>query len=56
MSLDYNLKIQGKLMADSGKAGFSLQKTAQVSLDNLGLVMNQSCFTNNPMCIERLEH
>jgi len=48
MSLDYHLKIQGDLMADSGEAGFSLQKAAQVRLDNLGLVKNHSCFINNP--------
>jgi hypothetical protein len=47
MSLDYHLKIQGDLMADSGEAGFSLQKAAQVRLDNLGLVKNHSCFVNN---------
>jgi len=40
MSFDYHLKIQGDLMADSGEAGFSLQKAAQVRLDNLGLVKN----------------
>ena len=40
MSLDYHLKIQGDLMADSGEAGFSLQKAAQVRLDKLGLVKN----------------
>jgi hypothetical protein len=56
MSSDYHLKIQGELMADSGKAGFSLQKAAQVRLDNLGLVKNHSCFINNPKRMERLEH
>ena len=40
MSVDYHLKIQGVLMADSGEAGFSLQKAAQVRLDKLGLVKN----------------
>ncbi len=55
MSLDYHLKIQGDLMADSGKAGFSLQKAAQVRLDNLGLVKNHSCFINNPKRIKLLE-
>jgi len=41
MSLDYyHLKIQGDLMADSREAGFSLQKAAQVRLDNIGLVKN----------------
>jgi hypothetical protein len=40
MSVDYHLKIQGDLMADSVEAGFSLQKAAQVRLDNLGLVKN----------------
>jgi hypothetical protein len=54
MSLDYNLKIQGELMADSSKAGFSLWKAAQVRLDNLGLVKNHSCFINNPKHMERL--
>jgi hypothetical protein len=52
MSLDYHLKIQGELMADSGKAGFSLQMAAQVRLDNLSLVKNHSCFINNPKCME----
>ena len=55
MSVDYHLKIQGDLMADSGEAGFSLQKAAQVRLDNLGLVKNHSCFINNPKRIELLE-
>ena len=55
MSLDYHLKIQGDLMADSGEAGFSLQKAAQVRLDNLGLVKNHSCFINNPKRIKLLE-
>jgi hypothetical protein len=54
MSLDYHLNIQGDLMADSGKAGFSLQKAAQVRLDSL--VKNHSCFINNPKRIELLEH
>ncbi len=39
----------------SGEAGFSLQKAAQVRLDNLGLVKNHSCFINNPNRIELLE-
>ncbi len=56
MSLDYHLKIQGELMADSSKAGFSLQKAAQVRHDNLGLVIDHSYFINNPKCIEQLEH
>ena len=56
MSLDYHLKIHGELMADSSEAGFSLQKAAQVRLDNLGLVKNHSCFINNPKHMERLEH
>jgi hypothetical protein len=56
MSLDYHLKIQGELMADIGKAGFSLQKAAQVRLDNLGLVTNHSCFINNPKRMEQLKH
>jgi hypothetical protein len=55
MCLDYHLKIQGDLMADSGEAGFSLQKAAQVWLDNLGLVKNHSCFINNQNRIELLE-
>ncbi len=55
MSLDYHLKIQGDLMADSGKADFSLQKAAQVRLDNLGLLKNHSCFINNPKRIKLLE-
>jgi hypothetical protein len=55
MSLDYHLKIQGDLMADRGEAGYSLQKPAQVRLDNLGLVKNHSCFVNNQNCIEILE-
>ena len=55
MSLDYHLKIQGDLMADSGEAGYSLQKAAQVRLDNLGLVKNHSCFVNNQNRIELLE-
>jgi len=55
MSLDYHLKIQGDLMADSGEAGFSLQKAAQVRLDNLGLVKNHSCFINNQNRIKLLE-
>jgi hypothetical protein len=56
MSLDYHLKIQGESMADSSKAGFSLQKAAQVRLDNLGLLKNHSCFINNLKCMEQLEH
>ncbi len=56
MSLDYHLDIQGELMADSGKARFSLQKAAQARLDNLELAKNHSCFINNPKCMERLEH
>jgi hypothetical protein len=56
MSLDYHLKIQGELMADSGKAGFSLQKAAQVRLDNLRLMKNHSYFINNPKRMEQLEH
>ncbi len=55
MSLNYHLKIQGDLLADSREAGFSLQKAAQVRLDNLGLVKNHSCFINNPKRIELLE-
>jgi len=55
MSFDYHHKIQGDLMADSGEAVFSLQKAAQVRLDNLGLVKNHSCFVNNPNHIELLE-
>ena len=55
MRVDYHLKIQEVLMADSGKAGFSLQKAAQVRLDNLGLVKNHSCFVNNQNRIELLE-
>ncbi len=55
MSLNYHLKIQGDLMADSGEAGFSLQKAAQVGLDNLGFVKNHSCFINNPKRIKLLE-
>jgi hypothetical protein len=59
MSLDYHLKIQGVLMAESGEAGFSSQKAAQVRLDNLGLVKNHSCFVNNQnhikLLIQRLE-
>ncbi len=55
MSLNYHLKIQGDLMVDSREAGFSLQKAAQVRLDNFGLVKNYSCFINNPKCIELLE-
>jgi hypothetical protein len=55
MSLNYHLKIQGDLMADNGEAGFSLQKAAQVRLDNLDLVKNHSCFINNPKRIELLE-
>ncbi len=47
MSVDYHLKIRGDLMADSVEAGFSLQKAAQVRLDNLGLVKNHPCFINN---------
>jgi hypothetical protein len=35
MSLNYRLKLQGELMADSSNAGFLLQKAAQVTLDNL---------------------
>jgi hypothetical protein len=34
---------------------FSLQKAAQVRLDNLGLVKNHSCFINNPKRIKLLE-
>ena len=55
MSLDYHLKIRGDLMADSREAGFSLQKAAQLRLDNLGLVKNHSCFVNNQNRIELLE-
>ena len=55
MSLEYHLKIQGNLMADSREAGFSLQKAAQVRLDNLGFVKNHSCFVNNPNHIKLLE-
>ncbi len=55
MSLNYHLKIQGDLMADSREAGFSLQKAVQVRLDNLGLLKNHSCFINNLKCIELLE-
>jgi hypothetical protein len=43
-------------MADSGKAGFSLQKAAQVRLDSLGLVKNHSCFINYQKHMEQLEH
>jgi hypothetical protein len=42
-------------MADSGEAGFSLQKAAQVRLDNLGLVKNHAYFVNNQNRIELLE-
>jgi hypothetical protein len=56
MSFNYHLKIQGELMADSGKAGFSMQQAMQVRLDNLGLVMNHSYFINNPQRFEQLEH
>jgi hypothetical protein len=52
MSLYYHLTIQGELMADSGKAGFSLQKAVLVRLDNLGLVKNHACFINNPKHME----
>ncbi len=55
MCLDYHLKIQGDLVADSREAGFSLQKAAQVRLDNLGLVENHSCFINNLKRIKLLE-
>jgi hypothetical protein len=55
MSLDYHLKIQGDLMADSGEAGFSLQKAAQVRLDNLGLVKNHAYFVYNQNRIKLLE-
>jgi hypothetical protein len=43
-------------MADSSEARFSLQKVAQVRLDNLGLVKNHSCFINNPQCMKQLKH
>jgi hypothetical protein len=55
MSLNYHLKIQGDLMADSREAGFSFEKAAQVRLDKLGLVKNHSCFINNPKRIKLLE-
>ena len=55
MSLDYHLKIQGDLMADSREASFSLQKAAQMRLDNLGLVKNHPCIVSNPKSIELLE-
>jgi hypothetical protein len=56
MSLDYHFKIQGELKTDRRKVGFSLQKVVQVWLDNLGLVMNHSCFIYNQKRIEQLEH
>jgi hypothetical protein len=39
---------------DSGEAGFSLQKAAQVRIDNLGLIKNHSWFVYNPNRIELL--
>jgi len=55
MSLDYHLKIQGDLIADSREASFSLQKAAQVRLNNLSLVKNHPCIVSNPKRIELLE-
>jgi hypothetical protein len=56
LSLDIHLKIQVKLMADRGEAGFLLQKAARVRLDNIGLVKNHSCIINNPKRMGQLEH
>ena len=52
MEIDYHLKIQGTLMDDLNE-GVSLQKAAQVRLDNLGQIKSRSTFINYPT---RLEH
>ena len=53
MEIDYHLKIQGTLMDDLNE-GVSLQKSAQVRLDNLGQIKSRSTFINDLKRLERL--
>lgn len=54
MKIDYPLLMQGSLMADVNE-GTSLQKAAQLRLDNLGQVKAHSQFINDPERLDRLE-
>ena len=53
MEIDYHLKIQGTLMDDLNE-GVSLQKSAQVRLENLGQIKSRSTFINDPTRLECL--
>ena len=53
MELSYPLKIQVYLMAYLNE-GVYLQKAAQVRLENLSQIRNQSTFINDPQRLGRL--
>ena len=54
MSIDYHLRMQGDLWNDIA-GGVTLEKAAQVRLDNLGMVKSHGCFLNDPLRLERLQ-
>ena len=53
MEIYSHLKIQGTLMDDLNE-GVSLQKAAQVRLDNLGQIKSRSTVINDPTGLERM--
>ena len=53
MEIYYHLKTQDTLMDDLNE-GVSLQKSAQVRLNNLGQIKSRSTFINDPTRLERL--
>ena len=53
MGLSYHPKIQGSLMADINKC-VSLQKAAQVRLDNIYQIRNRSTFINDTQQLVRI--
>ena len=53
MEIGYHLKIQGTLIDDLNE-GVSLQKAAQVRLENLGQIKSRSTFINDPIRLERM--
>jgi hypothetical protein len=54
MCVDYPLKMQGELWDDI-TGGVTLEKAAQVRLDNIGMVKSHGCFLNDPLRLERLQ-
>ena len=54
MSIDYHLRMQGELWNDIA-GGVTLEKAAQVRLDNIGMGKSHGCFLNDPLRLERLQ-